>query len=198
MLLRRLKWPETYKNIGLGNEQCINRSGRKMERVGSIYGGKYQLKYTVEARLEIEAWNWIEFSWFRTIHRWDCKLSVLNNWASLDQLETGRGRHHTRRLKTVECERDWLRCAELWCAAQCLNYLSRPSNHLYIWPLSQPSKWMSWNPCARKCKRFFGTVSARKAVKLATLTKQHSRDTDLCVSPIQLRYTVPPTRTLRI
>lgn len=46
---------ETYKKDELGNEQCINRSGRKMERVESIYSRECQLKYTVEARLEIEA-----------------------------------------------------------------------------------------------------------------------------------------------
>lgn len=104
---------------------------------------------------------------------------------SLDQLNAARG----------DTTRVGPRCCAVCCLAPCLNYLTRPSHHLYISPLSQPSKCPEI--LALECKRFFGTVSASKAVKLATLTKQHSQETDLSVSSIQFRYTVPLTRTLR-
>jgi hypothetical protein len=99
------------------------------------------------------------------------------------------------RLGSSRCSVNETRCA-VCCLAPRLNYLTRPSHHLYIPPFCQPSKCPEI--LALECKRFFGTVSASKAVKLATLTKQHSQDTDLSVSSIQLRCAVPPTRTLRI
>lgn len=112
---------------------------------------------------------------------------------SLCQLNAALG--DTTRVGSSRFSVNETRCA-VRCLAPCLNYLTRPSHLLQISALSQPSKCPEI--LALECKRFFATVSASKAVKLATLTKQHSQDTDLSVSSIQLRCAVPPTRTLRI